>query len=69
MNIKHRLATPFLPVLSAAVAAPAMAQMAAGQRLNALRQEAGAASLIVQRADSSTILQAVSTASCAKGAM
>lgn len=36
MNIKHRLATPFLPVLSAAVAAPAMAQMAAGQRLHAL---------------------------------
>ncbi|KKO64725.1 hypothetical protein VM94_01429 [Janthinobacterium sp. KBS0711] len=32
MDIKHRLATLLLPVLSAAVAAPAMAQMAAGQR-------------------------------------
>ncbi len=69
MNIKHRLATLLLPVLSVAMVAPAMAQMAAGQRLNALRQEAGAASLIVQRADSSTILQAVSTASCAKGVL
>ncbi|NVI85304.1 DUF1223 domain-containing protein [Janthinobacterium sp. BJB401] len=32
MDIKHRLATLLLPVLSAAVVAPAMAQMAAGQR-------------------------------------
>ncbi|PKB20606.1 hypothetical protein [Janthinobacterium sp. 64] len=55
MDIKHRLATLLLPVLSVAMVAPAMAQMAA--------------SLIVQRADSSTILQAVSTASCAKGVL
>lgn len=32
MDIKHRLATLLLPVLSTAVVAPAMAQMAAGQR-------------------------------------
>ncbi len=32
MDIKHRLATLLLPVLSMAVVAPAMAQMAAGQR-------------------------------------
>ena len=77
MDIKHRLATLVLPLLGLAMAAPAMAQTAAGQRctvnsgprtaalvelyssegcsscppadrrLNALRQEAGADSLIV----------------------